>query len=74
MMMGIISSIALVIIFYRIDVGLLLIAYIINTLAMGELLGRKLYKNYLKYTRPKHQHCGYTILSSTQHSHNAKPV
>ena len=36
--------------FYTIDVGIILIAYVINTLAIGDLLGRKQYSNYSKYT------------------------
>jgi O-antigen/teichoic acid export membrane protein len=36
--------------FYTIDVGVILIAYVINTLAIGDLLGRKQYTNYSKYT------------------------
>jgi len=36
--------------FYTIDVGIILIAYVINTLAIGDLLGRKQYTNYSKYT------------------------
>ena len=36
--------------FYTIDVGIILIAYVINTLAIGDLLGRKQYANYSKYT------------------------
>ena len=35
--------------FYTIDVGVILIAYVINTLAIGDLLGRKQYNNYSKY-------------------------
>ena len=35
--------------FYEIDSGILLIAYVINTLALGDLLGRKLYSTYSKY-------------------------
>jgi len=35
--------------FYEIDTSVLLIAYVINTLAIGDLLGRKLYSNYSKY-------------------------
>ena len=35
--------------FYQIDVGLILFAYVINTLAIGDLLGRKLYSSYAKY-------------------------
>ena len=36
--------------FYTIDVGIILIAYVINTLAIGDLLGRKQYTGYSKYT------------------------
>jgi len=50
LIVGIISSIVLALIFYRIDVSLLLLAYIVNALALGDLLGRKLFQNYLKYT------------------------
>ena len=35
--------------FYTIDVGIILIAYVINTLAIGDLLGRKQYTAYSKY-------------------------
>ena len=35
--------------FYTIDVGIILIAYVINTLAIGDLLGRKQYSSYSKY-------------------------
>ena len=35
--------------FYTVDVGIILIAYVINTLAIGDLLGRKQYANYSKY-------------------------
>ena len=35
--------------FYEIDTSVLLIAYVINTLAIGDLLGRKLYSKYSKY-------------------------
>ena len=35
--------------FYQIDVGLILFAYVINTLAIGDLLGRKLYSTYSRY-------------------------
>ena len=35
--------------FYQIDSGILLIAYVINTLALGDLLGRKHYSSYSKY-------------------------
>ena len=35
--------------FYEIDTSVLLIAYVINTLAIGDLLGRKLYPSYSRY-------------------------
>ena len=35
--------------FYQIDIGIILFAYVINTLAIGDLLGRKLYSAYSKY-------------------------
>tara|TARA_Y100000590_G_scaffold180713_1_gene205953 strand:- start:7106 stop:8239 length:1134 start_codon:yes stop_codon:yes gene_type:complete len=35
--------------FYKIDTGLILFAYVINTLAIGDLLGKKLYSVYSKY-------------------------
>jgi len=35
--------------FYTIDVGIILVAYVINTLAIGDLLGRKQYTTYSKY-------------------------
>jgi len=35
--------------FYQIDIGLILFAYVINTLAIGDLLGRKLYSAYSRY-------------------------
>ena len=35
--------------FYKVDSGILLIAYVINTLALGDLLGRKHYSSYSKY-------------------------
>ena len=35
--------------FYKIDVGIILFAYVINTLAIGDLLGKKLYSAYSKY-------------------------
>jgi len=36
--------------FYTIDIGIILIAYVINALAVGDILGRKQYSNYTKYT------------------------
>ena len=49
---GAILSLIVIIVFpafYEIDSGVLVIAYIINTLALGDLLGRKLYSTYSKY-------------------------
>ena len=44
-----ISSVVLIMIFYRVDISLILLGYVINTLAMGDLLGKKLYGSYSKY-------------------------
>ena len=46
---GTISSLIIILVFYRIDVGVVIFGYIINTLAIGDLLGRKLYSSYSKY-------------------------
>lgn len=46
---GISFSIGLMIVFYRLDASLLLLGYIINTLAIGSLLGKKYYSSYGKY-------------------------
>ena len=49
---GAVLSLIIIIVFpafYEIDSGVLVIAYIINTLALGDLLGRKLYSTYSKY-------------------------
>ena len=48
---GEILSLIVILIFpyHAIDSGILLIAYVINTLALGDLLGRKLYSTYSKY-------------------------
>lgn len=43
---GIISSLIVMIIFYRFDMPFLIFGYIINILAIGELLGKKLYHKY----------------------------
>ncbi len=44
-----ISSIVIIMIFYRVDISLILLGYVINTLALGDLLGKKLYTSYSKY-------------------------
>jgi O-antigen/teichoic acid export membrane protein len=49
LIVGGISSIIIIMIFYRVDVSLILLGYIINTLALGDLLGKKLYNSYSKY-------------------------
>ena len=46
---GVISSIVIIFLFYRVDVVVLLFGYIINTLAIGELLGRRKYTSYSKH-------------------------
>ena len=35
--------------FFEIDSGVILVAYVINTLALGDILGRKLYSTYSRY-------------------------
>jgi len=49
LIVGTISSLTIIFIFYRIDAGIVLLGYIINTLAIGDLLGKRLYSNYTKY-------------------------
>jgi len=46
---AIIASSIIMLIFYRADASLLLIGYVINILAIGELLGKKFYAAYSKY-------------------------
>ena len=46
---GIVASFAIMVIFYRVDVIFLLFGYVINTLSMGELLGKKNFLSYSKY-------------------------
>lgn len=43
------ASFVVFFIFFKIDVSLILIAYVINDLAIGYLLGKKLYTKYAKY-------------------------
>ena len=50
LILGIIASFVIIIIFYKIDIVFLLFGYIINTLAIGQLLGKKLFSQYSKYT------------------------
>lgn len=49
LIVGIVSSLILISIFYRIDVSLIVLAYIVNTLAIGELLGKKMFSQYSKF-------------------------
>lgn len=46
---GMVASLIVILVFYRIDVGMFIFGYIINTLVIGDLLGRKLYSSYSKY-------------------------
>lgn len=46
---GTVSSIILIILYGRVDSGLLLIGYILNNSAIGYLLGKKLYSGYAKH-------------------------
>ncbi len=49
LLLGVVVSFIVMIIFYRADVIFLLFGYIINTLSMGELLGRKKFLSYSKH-------------------------
>lgn len=49
LIVGLVCSIVIILVFYRVDTSLILFGYIINTLAIGELLGRKVYSSYAKY-------------------------
>ena len=44
-----ITSLCLIIFFQRIDVGIIVIAYVINTLSIGDLLGKKQFLKYSQY-------------------------
>ena len=46
---AIIASIVLIFIFYRIDIILVFVGFVIHTLAIGNLIGRKKFSHYLKY-------------------------
>ena len=45
----IIASIILIFIFYQVDIILVFVGFVIHTLAIGNLLGRKKFSHYLKY-------------------------
>jgi len=49
LIVGTVSSLIVIFVFYRIDAGMVLFGYIINILVIGDLLGRKLYSSYSKY-------------------------
>lgn len=49
LVIGSISSLIVILIFYRVDAGLIILAYIINVLAVGDLLGKKLFSQYSKF-------------------------
>ena len=49
LILGVITSFILIVIFYRTDIIFLLFGYVINTLAMGELLGKQSFFSYLKH-------------------------
>ena len=44
-----ITSLCLIIFFQRIDVGIIVIAFVINTLSIGDLLGKKQFFKYAQY-------------------------
>ena len=49
LILTIIASFVIMILFYKIDVVFLLFGYVLNILAIGQLLGRKLFSSYSKY-------------------------
>lgn len=49
LILTIITSFVIMILFYKIDVVFLLFGYVLNTLAIEQLLGRKLFSSYSKY-------------------------
>jgi O-antigen/teichoic acid export membrane protein len=50
LLLGLVASFVMMIIFYRVDIIFLLFGYIINTLTIGELLGKKSFTSYSKHT------------------------
>tara|TARA_B100000029_G_scaffold133968_1_gene128112 strand:- start:10715 stop:11869 length:1155 start_codon:yes stop_codon:yes gene_type:complete len=49
LVIGVISSIIVIVLLSRLDVGLLIMAFLFNDLAIGYILGKKKYKEYAKY-------------------------
>ena len=47
---AVIASFIIIIIFYKVDVVFLVFGYVINTLALGQLLGKKLFSSYSKFS------------------------
>jgi len=47
---GAIISLVVILFYSRLDIGLLIIGYILNTLALSELVGKKLFSKYAKYS------------------------
>ena len=47
---AVVASFIIIIIFYKIDVVFLVFGYVINTLALGQLLGKKLFSSYSKFS------------------------
>ena len=50
LILGVIVSFIIIILFYNIDVIFLLFGYVIHSLAISQLLGKKLFSQYFKYT------------------------
>jgi O-antigen/teichoic acid export membrane protein len=46
---GVLGFVFFIVIFNRIDLGFLVLGYVISNLVLGEILGNKEYENYLKY-------------------------
>ena len=49
LIIGTITSLIILLMFYRLDLVVMIFAYIIHVLAVGEILGKKLYQSYAKY-------------------------
>ena len=47
---AVIASFIIIVIFYKIDIVFLVFGYVINTLALGQLLGKKLFSSYSKFS------------------------
>lgn len=50
LLLGVVASFVIMIMFYRVDVIFLIFGYVINTLAMGEILGKRSFISYSKHT------------------------